>query len=342
MAAAVAVWRESAPAAWSELLATDPNAGPAHRPEVWEALAATLPGHQTRFAAVEERGALAGGAAFLLERRGGLHWIHGLPMVLPGTPLARPGLHAWVDEAAALALADLARERRAVGGEWSLYRPLGPAFAPAALEPLGGERLGLESAVIDLGEGIEAAWRRVDRKARQEIRAARAHGLAFAEDPSALEAGYALHAAQTRRWGRTPLPLALARRLLAAGGEPPCARLFVVADREGLVSAALALDGARETLVWWSGTHPEGRRRHAFPLLLWSIAEWAARAGRARLNLGASPGLDPVASFKRSLGARVLPYPVCWLDARHASSLGRWVAGLQRLRRRGRARGSAA
>src|SRR5262249_515010 len=98
---AAAVWREAPPAGWGELLRGDPNATPAHLPELWEAFAGILPGYAARFAAVEEGGELVGGAAAMIERRAGLHWIHSLPMVLPGAPLARPGRHADVDRAVA-------------------------------------------------------------------------------------------------------------------------------------------------------------------------------------------------------------------------------------------------
>lgn len=340
---AAARWRDGAPAGWGGLLAADPSAAPSHRPEVWEAFAAALPGFAPRVVTVEEEGRLLGGAPVLVERRGGLHWLHALPMLLPGTPLALPGEHARVDAAAAGALAELARELGAVGGEWSLWRPEGAAPDEAALAPLGGETRVLEASLVRLAGGLEAARARVDRKHRQDMRRARERGLAFAEEPEALEASYALHVAQGARWrGHRALPLALSRRLLGAGGASPVARLFTLRLAGELLSGALALDGPHETFVWWSGTHPAGRRLHAFPLLLWSIVEWAAAAGRARVNLGASTGLAQVASFKHALGTEDVRYPVRWLDARHAPAPARAVAWAQARLRRGRPRGEAA
>lgn len=338
-----AVWLEAPPAGWSDLLRSDPNATAAHRPELWQAFTGTLPGLTARFAALMTGEGLIGGAPAVIGRRAGFHWIHGMPMVLPGAPLARAGRHGEVDRAVGAAFAALRRETRAVGGAWSLYRPHGPAPAPEVLAALPGETRMLESGVIGLASGLEAAWRRVDRKTRQAIQNARA-GLRFDQDAGALDAAYALHAAQSRRWhGHAPLPLELSRRLLAAGGgETPVARLFTTRDARGLLSAACALDHPRETLVWWSGTHPDGRARQAFAFLLWSIAEWAAAAGRERVNLGASPGLGPVADFKRSLGATPVAYPVRWFDASSASPAGRLLAAAQRWRRRGREIGTPA
>jgi hypothetical protein len=340
-----AVWLDAPPAGWSELLRSDPNATAAHRPEVWRAFTGTLPGLTARFAAVMTNEGLIGGAPAVIERRGGFHWIFSMPMILPGAPLARAGRHGEVDGAVGVALAALRRETRSLGGAWSLYRPRGPAAAPEVLAALPGETRMLESGVIELGGGIEEAWRRVGRKTRQEIQNTGA-GLRFGEEAGALDEAYTLHAAQSRRWRtHAPLPLELSRRLLAGGdGGPdlPIARLFTARDGRGLLSAAFALDHGRETLVWWSGTHPEGRAREAFGFLLWSIARWAAAGGRERVNLGASPGLDPVAAFKRSLGAVPVAYPVRWFDASGASAAGRLLALAQRWRRRGRAIGTAA
>jgi hypothetical protein len=336
-------WLDGAPGGWGDLLVADPSACATHRPEVWRAFREALPGLSLRVCVVEQEGRLLGGAPVLLERRGGFHWLHALPMLLPGTPLARPGAHARVDAEVAAAFASLAAECGAVGGEWALYRAGGPAVDPAALAALGGETRALEAAVVELSDGLEAARRRVDRKHRQEIRRAREHGLVFAEEPAALEPAYALHAAQGHRgrWHRA-LPLELSRRLLRGGEAGPPARLFTLRLRGELVSAALALDGPHETFVWWSGTHESGRRLHAFPRLLWDIVEWAAGEGRARVNLGASTGLGQVAAFKHSLGAAGVRYPVRWLDARHAPAAARAIAWAQALLRRRRPRGEAA
>ncbi len=338
-----ALWRDRAPGDWATLLAADPSASPAHRPEVWEAFAAAMPGCAARVAIVEREGRTLGGAPVIVERRGGLHWLHALPMLLPGAPLALPGEHERVDREVAGAFEALARELRAVGGEWALWRPAGPAPDAAALAPLGGELRRLAGSVVALAGGLDAALARVDRKHRQEMRRARAGGLEFAEEPEALEGCYALHVAQGRSWrGHRALPLELSRRLLGAGADRPVARLFTLRRSGELVSGALALDGPHETFVWWGGTHPTGRRLHAFPLLLWHIVEWAAAAGRVRVNLGASTGLGGVAAFKHSLGAEEIRYPVLWLDARRAGALARMVAWAQARWRRGRARGESA
>ena len=332
------------PSGWSDLLVTAPAATAAHRPALWAAMAAVLPGLSVRCLAVEAGGALAGGMPVLVERRAGFHALHALPYMLPGAPLALPDGYAVVDAVAGAGLGSLQRESRATDGEWSLYRPGGPPVPPAALESVTGETRWFETALVDLTEGLEAAWARVDRKSRQEIRQA-GERLVCAEQPEALEEAYALHVAQSRTW-RThrPMPLELSRRLLgdARDGLGPVARLFTARRRGALVCATLVLDHPREAMPWWSGADPEARRLHASSCLLWSVVEWAHGAGRARVNLGASGSLDSLSAFKDSLGARMERYPVRWLDAASAPAPGRALAALQRRVRAGRSRGAAA
>ncbi len=332
---------DSVPEGWDALLAADPSASPTHRPEFWEALVAASPAFEWRVLALRDQGVLVGGAPLVISRRGPFRWLHALPWLLPAPPLARPGDHARVDLALGVAFAELAAEQHAVGGEWSFYRPEGPTPTDMALALVPGETRTFEAAVLPLAHGLDAVRGGMSRKQRQALEHARERPLDFAEEAGALDEAYALHVAQARHWpGHRPLPLELSRRLLRAGPrDAPVARLFTLRSASGLVSATLALDGPHETFVWWSGTHPGGRRARAFLRLLWSVAEWADTRGRRRLNLGASSGLPHVAAFKSALGAGDVRYPVRWLDARHASLPGRVLARVQQSLRRGRSRG---
>jgi hypothetical protein len=344
---AAARWMSRVPAGWDALMAGDASATAAHRSDLGAALAATLPGTTAGALVVEDGGKLVGGAPLVIERRGGLEWMHAMPWLLPGAPVARPGRLPEVDAAVAEGLARLQGERGAVGGEWVLYRPAGAAPADEAVGRPSGETRWIGSALVDLGEGLEAAWRRVDRKTRPLVARAGAHGLRFREEPDALAAVYALHVRQARGWrGRRALPLELSRRLIATAPAPgydgPPARLFTVRDARGLLCGALVLDHPRDTLVWWSGAHPEARVRGAFAFLMWSVVAWAAERGRDRVNLGASAGLDAIASFKDALGARVHRHAVRWLDAARAGPGARLAARLQARLRRARMRGDPA
>jgi len=342
---AVARILDAAPPGWSALVLGDPDATPAHRPEVWAALTQALSGMTLRFIAVERDGELIGGAPVVIERRAGLRWLHAMPFLLSGAPLARAGARESVDRAVACGIAELQRELAAVGGEWSLYRPHDAAVDGAALEVISGETRLVDTTLIDFESGIETVWRRLDRDTRYELRRARRRGLRFGEEPEALDEVFALHLAQSRAWpGHRPLPIELSRRLLApsVSGGAAAARLFTIRDARGILGAALFLDHPREIFAWWSGSRPASREQHAMPFLFWTVVQWACEAGRVRLNLGGSVGLEKLGAFKRSLGARVHRYPVRWLDGRRAGWIGRTLAGIQTRRRRGRFRGDAA
>ena len=334
-------WMEAAPAAWLQLLANDPAATPAHRPDVWEALAGVLPDARAGFIAVEDGQALAGGAPAIVVRRGPFTWVQALPHLLSAAPLCASADRVDdVDRGVATTLAAEVARVRALGGLWACYRPCGPPVAPAALNAIAGETRVLDTAVVHVTDGIEAAWRRVDRKTRADIRHARAK-LAFGESPGTLDEAHAMHRAQSHAWRHhRPMPLALSRRLLTGAADAP-GRMFAVHEGQRLLAAAFALDHPRETLVWWSGAHPDARRTHAYALLLWGIVEWGAAAGRARVNLGASGGLEAVAAFKRSLGAVVIESPVRWFGAGAAGPGGRALAATQAWWRRDRHRGTA-
>ena len=319
------------PAGWDELLAMDSSSSPSHRSGVAEAFAAVLPGHAVEYLVVEDSGGLAGGLVMCVSRLAGVEWLHAMPLLLSGAPVARPSSRGAVDAAVAEALAERASRPRTAGGEWVCYRP-GAPIADAHVERLAGETRRHRAAVIDLQRGGEPRWTR-DKRERYELRRAERAGLSYAEDPAALEACYLLHVAQSRRWpGHRPPPLALLRRLLAdpGPGRLPLARLFTVRGARRLLGGLLVLDSPHETLSWWSGAHPRARDVAAFRALVIWVIEWARDQGRARFNLGGSVGLAGVASFKRSLGAAELEYPVRWLAPARGSARARVLAALQR------------
>lgn len=334
-------WLERAPDGWDALVAGDPDASPAHARGFVEALAAVRPGCTAAYLVAGADEAPTAGLPAVIERRAGLHWLHLLPSLLPATPLAPPGAHGAADDACACAIAAQARALGAVGGAWVIARHAAPTAAATTLERVPGETRVLPTAVVDLAAGFDAAWRRVDRHARQEMQAARRRGLELGEEPGALEAAHALYATQARSWNaHATLPIELARRLLAAPtGAAPLARLFTARDARGLLSAVLVLTGRHEWFAWWSGSHPDARRRHAFGALLWHAAERASAAGARRFNAGASAAREGVGSFKRSLGADVRDVQVRWIAPAGGGPVVRLVAALQARARRGRARG---
>jgi len=325
------------PAGWDGLLLADPGSSPSHRAGVAEAFAAVLPGYAAEYLVATDADGLAGGISMCVSRLAGAEWLHAMPLMLPGAPVARPARRDAVDFALAAALAERAAAPFTAGGEWVCYRP-GAPVAAAEVERPAGETRHFAAAVIELAGAGVRRWE-VDRRERKQLRRAERAGLACEEDPGALDECYALHLTQARRWpGHRPYPLALMRRLLAApqAGVEPLARLFTARNGRRLLCGIFALDHAHETFAWWSGTHPDAREvAAARALLVWSV-EWAAMRGRARFNLGASAGLAGVASFKQSLGTIEIDYPVRWFVSTRGAAHVRLLAALQRRARRGR------
>jgi len=338
--ALVTRWHDQPPRTWEDLLDHDVHASPAQRAGFVLAVAATYPGYTARFVTVERDGVVVGGAPLVIERRAGLQWLHALPWLLPGTPLVRDADYDEVARAVAGAFAELP----VVGGEWVLHRQRDPERDPAVAARLPGETRRLHTAIVDLAAGADAASRRLDRHARQELALARRRGLVVREDPASLEETYALHGRQARNWGgHRPPPLELLRRLVGGPEEPdPLARLFVATDGAGMLASVLVLVHRHEWFAWWSGTHPDARRHHAFGFLLWEVAMQAAASGADRFNLGSSAGIGGVEGFKRSLGAQLVSTPVRWIAPHRAGVVGRTIAALQSRVRRGRDRGTSA
>ena len=301
------------------LLREDPNATPAHRPDVWHALATTLPGTTVGFIAVEDERGLAGGAPVAIERRAGLRWLHALPYALGGAPLARQGMHRVVDDAVAVALAGLQRELELVGGDWTLYRPVGPEVAAETLERARRETRAVEIARIDLAgrRGRDAAAAGSRRTLR--LRRARSRGLTFVEDPAALEAAYALHLAQSRRWsGYRPLPLELSRRLLAPPGGPAGPAVHGAGSPRRPARGRCCSSTTRASCSRGGAARVTGSRepRHALPVLV------GGRVGGAIGSRAPQPGRSSRDRLARRLEARARrrthAYRMRWLDASRA------------------------
>ena len=235
-----------------------------------------------------------------------------MPYLLPGAPLARgrrarAGRRGGRERARARCSASSAR--RAESGRSTA--PSGPPVATAeALASPPARRASVETAVVDARRRHRAGVARArPRRRRRELGAARRARAAFAEDPGALDEAYALHRAQSRRWrGHRPLPLELSRRLLAAArrGRRAAARACSrCATRAACSRRRCSLDHPREMLRVVERARASGRARaRVRRCSLWSVAEWAAARGRARVNLGGSAGRASLAAFKRALGAR--------------------------------------
>lgn len=181
-------------------------------------------------------------------------------------------------------------------------------------------------AELDLTHPAPARLNAQHGKWRNRLRKAEAAGLHVAHrplDPDRDAPLLDLELAQRRARRYAALPPAFTRAWAAEG--PGTTRLFT-ATCKGEVAAFLLLllhPPVATYHIGWTGA--QGRRASAHHLLLWQAAEWLARMGYARLDLGsvdtdAAPGL---ARFKlgsgatlRQLGPTLLRLPALFPIAR--------------------------
>ena len=251
-----------------------------------------------------------------LERRLGGAWLRAQPFGAPAGPLFAPAL-AVAERAAAARLlwGELDRLARAggwVGGDVTYAGPaaLDPALrAPATL---GAERAD-SVHVIDLAQGSDAWHAALRKRARQQFTKAARLGVDVerSDDPAALAAVHALHAAQVKAWGGGNVrPLDFYRALI----EPPSdAHLWVGRAAGSIVCGVLAFVDPAETYAWWSGSGLEARRLVAFPYVL---SRMVAECGSARVSLGFSGRQARLTDFKEQMGAVAAPAPILELVPR--------------------------
>jgi hypothetical protein len=190
----------------------------------------------------------------------------------------------------------------------------------------------LKNLEIPLGPTVDAAWKQVKPKARNEIRyAAHRHGIRIhwiRDDAFLTEYQRLLQSTYTHRQGLAPnFPLELYRELLK---EREFLNLRVVsATQRGKVVAAawILFDNGR--CYWWDGASDhEQRKLSANHLLQWEMLRWCTKrglkvydmvgfGGRVKSGTGARPGIT---QFKESLGAHAVTYAVIY-----------WQTGLLRL-----------
>ena len=177
---------------------------------------------------------------------------------------------------------------------------------------------------VPLGSTVEATWKLVRPKARNEIRyAAYRHGVRihWIRDKAFLtEYQRLLQSTYTQRQGILPnFPLELYTKLL---NKRESLNLRVVsATRRGRVVAAawILFDNGR--CYWWDGASDhEQRKLSANNLLQWEMLRWCTKrgfkvydmvgfGGRVKGGSGARPGIT---QFKESLGAYAVDYAVIY------------------------------
>jgi glycosyltransferase 2 family protein len=195
---------------------------------------------------------------------------------------------------------------------------------PRAPLPEGTRIEILKNLEVPLGPSVEATWKQIKPKARNEIRyAANRHGIRthWVHSESFLtEYQRLLQSTYAERQGIAPnFPLRLYRALLK---EQDSLNLRVVsATQRGKVVAAAWILFDNDRCYWWDGASDhEQRKLSANHLLQWEMLRWCTKrgfkvydmvgfGGRVKSGEGARPGIT---QFKESLGAHAVDYAVLY------------------------------
>ena len=243
---------------------------------------------------------------------------HATPRLLPLIPDGKRG--------EALAAFDVWVKKNRISHFQLCWKDTGAKF------PRGTRVEILKNLEVPLGATVDANWKQVKPKARNEIRYAayryrvRIHWVrdeAFLTKYQRL-----LQSTYTQRQGIAPnFPPELYRELLKER-ESLNLRMVSATQHDKMVAAAWILFD-NDRCYWWDGASDhEQRKLSANNLLQWEMLRWCTKrgfkvydmvgfGGRVKSGSGARPGIT---DFKESLGAHAVDYAVLY-----------WQTGLLRL-----------
>jgi CelD/BcsL family acetyltransferase involved in cellulose biosynthesis len=184
--------------------------------------------------------------------------------------------------------------------------PLGPQ--PPANS--AWRRLPHETAVIDLGNGLEAAMSGIAGVTRRMAGQAVRRGVTCEPIRSALAIttyfGMLREAAE--RWGlaKPPFPQELLEGLVAYGASD--VEIWLAQCDAHAIAGGVVVYGSQEMFFWSAAMRQTFAQLRPSNALNVSLLQAAAERGVRWYNLGASEGLPGVERFKRGLGARAVPY----------------------------------
>lgn len=166
---------------------------------------------------------------------------------------------------------------------------------------------------LDLSQGRDAVWSRLDKQWRYGVsRAKRAHvSVTRTRSEADLEAFFALCVYVSRRKGfQLPGSLALMRALLAADRRGAVeAQLFVASHRDRLGAGVFLLRCGHSVHYIWGGMDRELSAHRVGEAVHWAAIEWALAEGCTLYDLeGASVTKNPgTYAFKKKMGGDAVP-----------------------------------
>lgn len=163
--------------------------------------------------------------------------------------------------------------------------------------------------VLDLEENADSAWKRLDRKVRNQVRKAEKSGLTATVGGAELVREFHTVFARNMRDLGTP---AYTRRFFetVAALFPDGVRIVVVRQGTTAAAAGLTIVHRDRMELPWASSLREFLPSCANMLLYWTAFQQAIAAGARVFDFGRSTPGEGTFHFKRQWGAS--PVPLCW------------------------------
>jgi peptidoglycan pentaglycine glycine transferase (the first glycine) len=164
---------------------------------------------------------------------------------------------------------------------------------------------------IDLAQGRDAIWQRLDKQWRYGVGRAKRSGITINAAPSSGEVAAFCRLCEAtghRKGFRLRGSLELLMALLAAGSRAVEAKLFLAKHRDDIAAGVFLLRCGRSTHYLWGGMDRTFSRERAHEAAHWAAIEWALAHGCTIYDLeGADANKDPgTYAFKKKMGSNEL------------------------------------
>ena len=196
---------------------------------------------------------------------------------------------------------------------------------------LGGKVEPDETHLVDISQGLEAAWQKDSRHRRKrrnaDLRHAREAGVEIrrASGTEDVELFYAVCERRLEGRGASVYPRQLFASLVKRGGER--VRIHLAWRGETVLGGLLCFHYRDSVLAWHGMSSRDGSDVQAGKLMVATCMDEAGREGYRTFNLGASLGKSSLVWFKESMGGEAHPYRTI----RHRRLPSRLVAALRRV-----------
>jgi hypothetical protein len=168
--------------------------------------------------------------------------------------------------------------------------------------------------IVDLREGVDAVWRKMESAFRRRVRRAREKGVTVASATSLTDYQeyYQIYKDSQRRWGdraTSSYPYQLFENIQKAAMKNSESIKLWLARVNGLLGAgALVFYHGRHAVSWHAATSEAAYPASPANALQMAIIEDAGERGLAWYDLNPSGGYSGTARFKQAMGATDWPF----------------------------------